>query len=310
MDNYFPFGMRKVAAGGTNKYLYNGKELQEELDGQYDYGARFYDPVVGRWNSPDMLAEMAYSLTPYRYCFNNPVNYIDPFGLWETTAGGYKTDKKEDIERLMSMLDAEKYVLKKDANISQISNFIAGEMEGGLGKLSDGSKLLSTVSATSYKGVGGFTRINVEQKAMDNLWHEVQRGLTPDALDPRTIGQNILGLTYAGPWNPTKYNGKDDYSYAPKYPEDIPAYIHDKDFDRLGLKGAGPVFNDSRAQGPNVSLVNREIGVAFSLDASLMSRIRALVVANGIGAASIYHDIKSAADAVAKPFQDMYGNKK
>ncbi|NHA06446.1 RHS repeat-associated core domain-containing protein [Mucilaginibacter sp. HC2] len=79
-DDYYPFGMnvhRLVNAG--NKYLYNQKELQEELT-QYDYGARFYDPVIARWTAVDPLTDIYQHWSPYNYVANNPVKNIDPKG--------------------------------------------------------------------------------------------------------------------------------------------------------------------------------------------------------------------------------------
>jgi len=68
-----------------SNYLCNGKELQDEslvgvnLD-WYDYGARFYDPQIGRWHVVDPLAEKICNFSFYSYGQNNPLGNIDVGG--------------------------------------------------------------------------------------------------------------------------------------------------------------------------------------------------------------------------------------
>jgi RHS repeat-associated protein len=59
--------------------LLHGKE-QISSSRFYDYGARQYDPVLGRWLSVDPLAEKFTSYSPYIMSLNNPIRFIDPDG--------------------------------------------------------------------------------------------------------------------------------------------------------------------------------------------------------------------------------------
>lgn len=46
----------------------------------FDFGARYYDAYVGRWNAIDPLAHKYFGMSPYNYCGNDPVNRFDPEG--------------------------------------------------------------------------------------------------------------------------------------------------------------------------------------------------------------------------------------
>ncbi|MGF1670156.1 MAG: RHS repeat domain-containing protein [Balneolaceae bacterium] len=83
-DDYYPFGLQmpgrtQNASNPNDDQKFTGYELEQQGDlGVYHAGARMYDPVIGRFTSPDPMQEYG---SAYVYVGNNPIRWIDEFGL-------------------------------------------------------------------------------------------------------------------------------------------------------------------------------------------------------------------------------------
>ena len=86
-NDYYAFGAKHVRsnyAQNSNRFDFNGKEEQTTGDLDYlDYGARPYDPTLGRWFNVDPLAECYLNQSPYKFCSNNPMLFVDLDGMYE-----------------------------------------------------------------------------------------------------------------------------------------------------------------------------------------------------------------------------------
>ena len=127
---YYPSGLpwaeRLSDSFTAHPWKYNGKEFVEMhgLD-EYDSKARWYYPAICRTTTMDPLAEKYYSTSPYTWCLNNPIKYIDPDGnnpIYDTEGnflgtdnlgikGNYYVMNKDDFTQGMSHFDAGNYAV-------------------------------------------------------------------------------------------------------------------------------------------------------------------------------------------------------
>ncbi len=240
---YAPFGEITTEYNSTfgndiiPKYSFNAKELDEET-GMYYYEARYYKPPV--FTSRDAMFEKYFWMTPYAYCANNPVKYVDPSGEdWLEREVDGRTEVFYD-RRVSSQSDLDEHY----------------KNNSGVKLLEDGSKV-GNGQYTVYNRDGGVMTdaqgnvVNPDKTIIYGENYTLFAGVTDQSLDPTSLHKNIFGSSYIGPNNPACYgkdeNGDkiDNYDYKPTWsPTEMAAYQHDKAYDKAGVKGiSGALFS-------------------------------------------------------------------
>ncbi len=120
--HYLPFGEDWVDQRNSSwnaPYTFSGKEKDAETGYGY-FGARYYDSGLSIWLSVDPMSDKYPSMSPYNYCMNNPVIFVDPDGR-EFILGGDLVQAEEDIKSLVGPLYEDRITVDNETGMVSVN---------------------------------------------------------------------------------------------------------------------------------------------------------------------------------------------
>ena len=194
VNHYYPFGGTFASTSSVQPYKYNGKELDTKNGlNWYDYGAREYDPVLGRFTSIDPLADKYYSWSSYAYCVNNPVRHIDPSGekivdvngnIIYTKENGWAANAPQDAVRLGNAM------LKTSIGKTQFYKMV--DSEYGITLSINPNEKIEKTTEGFRKYTLGQARKNIENSKLKSVDIIVYEGTLEDYMEKSTTPKSNL----------------------------------------------------------------------------------------------------------------------
>ncbi|MCF8360923.1 MAG: hypothetical protein K9H26_19395 [Prolixibacteraceae bacterium] len=209
--HYYPYGMRisqlSNSANSTNKYLFSGKLLDDDFGlNWYSFGARNnYDAALGIWRSVDRLADTYNSLSPYNYCLNNPVRYVDPFGMDVRSTDSTYVITGDDIYNYYS------YMQNVNEGSGSINNLYEALEDAASKNKGEGGAMATTVGEISVFGSQEQT-----ERSFDKLVFGEFKSYTESTIDGFTYTLTGLGSSF--------YNGYRHMTMDLKYNKGYAGY--------------------------------------------------------------------------------------
>lgn len=195
-----PFGVTLSNRDFTSekyRYGFQGQERDDEAKGEgnsYDFGARIYDPRIGRWLSIDPLAGKFPDQSPYSFAYNNPIRYLDFKGespidalnkitkaahkvmnnIWDAS---FKDDKEVVYEVGFIVVYKKTYYLedweikvKEETNVKHIKKSQEGGRVGLDHTVEKNEKILGDVHTHPYSNSeGGYEGVAFSSGDIDDL---------------------------------------------------------------------------------------------------------------------------------------------
>ncbi|MEW6621450.1 MAG: RHS repeat-associated core domain-containing protein, partial [bacterium] len=164
---YYPFGGGGPVGGPT----FTGKELDES--GLFYFGARYYDPALGRFITPDPVDIVGSN--PYVYCYNNPLVYVDPngeFAWWAAfLIGGFVSAGITYFET--GEFSLESFVIGGMMSLMTYGIAFSGAMDAGVGAGVAETLASNRVIASGITQVIMSTDFVRNELGIDNFWESV-----------------------------------------------------------------------------------------------------------------------------------------